>query len=156
MSNDASPARPSYITPGYELRRQIEGPMAEGLGRDDDQQALFYTRGWADEDWVYPITVFVASYPNRTLIGTAGKLGNAVELGVQNVTAVYHDGMWVPGPGEEEHETGAVVLHWERSDAHSLTISSSDKTYAVRGPKRRGVTFDELLRIAGSFWSETT
>lgn len=155
MSNSASSAVPSYITPGYELRREIDGPMAEGLGRDADQKALFYTRGWADEDWVFPLTVFVASYPNRTLIGTAGRRGNSVEVGVPNVTAAYHDGMWVSGPGEDEHQIGAVVLHWERSEAHSITISSFDKTYAVRGPKRRGVTFDELVRIAGSFWSET-
>lgn len=156
MSNGASSTDPSYVTPGYELRRQIEGPMAEGLGREADQRALFYTRGWADEDWVFPLAVFVSNHPNRTLVGTAGKPGDAITVGVPNVAAVYHDGLWVPGPGDDKEQFGDVVLHWDRSEAHSITISSSDKTYAVRGPKRRGITIDELVRIARSFWSETT
>jgi hypothetical protein len=152
MRDDTSFATPSYIPPGYELRRQINGEMAEGFGRDADQIALIYTRSWANEDWVFPLTVYVAGHPGRILVATEQHAGDVVKLSVPKVNAVYHDGMWAPGPGDDEQHVAAAVFHWNRNEVHSITVVSQVKTYAVRGPRQRGVAFGELIKIAESFW----
>lgn len=141
---------PSYVPDGYELRRQIEGAEAAGFGEDPNQVALVYTRGWNSIDFANALTVYAAQPGGPALAATEKRLGVPADLGIPSVRAVYHDGLWAIGSGEAQvNLEDGVTIHWERSAAHSITIHSSDGTYAVRGPKD-AVPFDELARVAKS------
>jgi hypothetical protein len=140
----------SYIPSGYEFRRQIEGSNAGGFGEDADQAALVYTRGWSDTDWNQALVVYAAPAGDRALLATEKHPGQTVDLGFPQANAVYHDGLRTTGPGEMEQDLGDVVIHWERSSYHSITIYADAGRYAVRASKET-VDFDELTKVARSF-----
>lgn len=147
-----SPTQPSYVPEGFELRGRTRSEGIRVLRNDPAQSAFVYTLGWEQEDWAYPLMIFIGSTPPGHLVATEDRSGELVELGVPGVTAVYHDGIWAPGNGDDERIFGATVIHWERAMAHSITASSDKGVVAVRGPKRRGVDFAELVRVARSAW----
>jgi hypothetical protein len=111
--------------------------------------ALIYTRGWEVEDWNSPLTIHASPAGEGILAGTENRPGEPVDLGIPSATAVYHDGLWAPGSGEDERDLGDVIIHWDRTNAHSITIRASNGTYAVRAPKA-DVAFDELVEVARS------
>lgn len=140
---------PTYIPSGYALRRQLEGSDAAGFGEGANQVALVYTRGWEHVDFAKSLSVYVAPQGAPALAATENHPGLPVDLGISSVQAVYHDGLWAPGSGEMERNLGDLIIHWDRSVAHSITIWGTDGTYAVRASKD-GVTLDELIRVATS------
>lgn len=143
---------PSYVPPGYKLRQTIEGPAAMGFGLDPNQVGHFYVHGYTDEEIHTPLSVFMGPPGAPPLAATEHRPGQPVDIGVPNVTALYHDGMWVPGPGEDQQNVGPGVLHWERAVAHSLTVHAPDGVYAIRGGKRIGAGIDELVKVAKSLF----
>lgn len=140
---------PSYVPTGYKLRRKAEGSQAGGFGEEPTQVALIYTRGWEQGDFTSALAIYVTQSTKAVLFATEKHPGLPLDFGASSVRAVYHDGLWAPGPGEIEQHLGDVTIHWVRSVAHSITIYSPNGTYAVRGPKET-IGFDELLRIAKS------
>jgi hypothetical protein len=144
-------ARPSYVPPGYSLALELIGASAVGLGRSPDQRVLIYRQGAALDDAVHSLAIYVAPAGTaEALGGTEHREGRPVELPGTSARAVYHNGMWAPGPGPEQRESGPLVLHWNSAVAHSLTVFGTNLVFGIRGAKTRGVSFSELVRIAQS------
>jgi len=136
---------------GYRLRSRFEGEDAGGFPGSADQLTLIYTRGMSSDDAVYPLLVYVAARGGATeLVGTEGRPGSNVDVGVSGVTAVYHDGMWALGPGPDERRLGELTLHWDTGEAHSVTLNGGDRLLAVRGARSRGVLARHLVTVARS------
>ena len=145
-------AGPSYLPAGYEFSHRAEGARAGGLGSDPSQVGLFYRRGAALEDLRIPLAVYIGPPSAPDLVATDGRQGAEVDLGVRRTIAKYHDGLWMLGQGEDEFDAGPVLLHWDRSTLHSVTVRWPGGTVAVRGPKARGVDYNELLKVARSLF----
>jgi hypothetical protein len=120
-----------------------------GFSGDATQVSLVYTRSWDPSEMLYPLTVHLSSDKEVALIGTEG--GPGVRVNTQRGNeAIYHDGMWALGPGEDERRAGGAVVHWRRGDAHSLTVRTDDLVVAVRGAPSRGVGVAALSRVLDS------
>jgi hypothetical protein len=143
--------RPAYVPSGFRLAGQVIGRASFGFGSTEQQTALFYRRGSDYQDALLPLTVHVAPVATDAVLGsTELRPGTIVELDLRGVTALYHDGIWAPGPGDDEQGLGGVVIHWDRSTVHSITVRTSQYMVGIRGPKYRGVDYSELARIARS------
>jgi hypothetical protein len=141
---------PSSVPEGFAFRRRLEGADAGGFEKEQAQVTLVYTRGWEHADFAHSLTVHATPATGSALAATEKHPGVPIGLGILSVRAVYHDGLWAPGPGEAEVDVGdGLTIHWERSAAHSITVHAADGTYAVRGPKDT-MGMAELLRIAES------
>ncbi len=154
-SGTAQLREPSGIPSGYSLRRRIEGPDVAAFGRIEDQAALYYTQGPSPEDWLFPIMVCAAAPLAGELVATENRGGQTVDLGSPDAVAVYHDGVWAPGLGEAQRAVfgGSMFVYWNRSAAHSITVSAPEATFAVRGPKDVVVTPGVLATIGRSLLS---
>jgi hypothetical protein len=140
-----------HLPLGYRLRSRFEGEDAGGFPGSPDQLALIYTRGLGSDEAVYPLLVYVAARGGaKELVGTEGRSGSSVDIGVSGVTAVYHDGMWAPGPGPDERRLGELIIHWDTGDAHSITVSGGGRLLGVRGARSRGVLARHLVTVARS------
>jgi hypothetical protein len=127
---------PSYVPPGYTLRRRFDGADARGFGRTDDQCVLIYTSDWSDEAWHHALAVYQGHGGSLQLANTRGHAGERVDLGLADVQAIYHDGVWAPGPGPQQRTLGqALIVHWDSALAHSVTVRARDLVVAVQGPK---------------------
>jgi hypothetical protein len=140
----------TYIPEGFRFRRKFHGDTGLGFPGERDQVTFVYTRPSDPTGLFYPLTVHVAGVGSLRLPGTEENPGRPVAIDGSAVRAVYHDGLWARGRGENERRFGTEVLHWDRSDLHSLTLALPDRTLAVRGPRSRGVDVDELARILAS------
>jgi hypothetical protein len=146
-----SSAEPSYVPDGYKLRSRIDGAAARAFGPNPDQVELIYTTGWQDDAWAYPLLVCLTPVGPATLAATERHPGQPTDIAVPGATAVYHDGLWALGPGEDERRLDPQsVIHWDRIVAHSVTVVWAGGVYAVRGAKTRGVGVDELVRVVKS------
>ena len=88
-------ALPSRLPAGFKLRHQFVGFAAGGFPTaGEDQAAIIHTRSWQRADVSFPLAVFVASALGQSLIGTHGRDGTPIDVGVPDTTATYHDGMW--------------------------------------------------------------
>jgi hypothetical protein len=147
MRHSTEAPRPTYIPHGYSYGFRIDGEAGPGFIRDPDQTVLIYTRSAVDS--THPLMISLSPSRRLELMATEGHPGLPVALD-SGAEAVYHDGLWSSGPGLDERRDGDVVVHWDRSDAHSITVRTEDGVYGVRGARSRGVTVDELLKIANS------
>lgn len=147
--------RPSYVPDGYTFGLEVRGEAAGGFGDLDDQVALVFWRHRGGTDRGYRLAVHVAAGGDTALSGTEGRPAQPIDLGLPGVTAAYHDGWWTLGPGEDARYEDGLVTSWDRSDVHSITVSSGSVTWAVRGTRSRGVGFDELLAVARSITPST-
>jgi hypothetical protein len=140
--------RPAHVPYGYQYAFRVEGEAAAGFWGNADQVLLTYS---FHKEPSYPLSVYAAAATgDPTLQGTEHRAGTPVDLGVPGVSAIYHDGLWAPGPGRDQHVVGQFVLHWDDQEWHSITIRTRDRVYAVRGARSNGVTFDELASVARS------
>jgi hypothetical protein len=137
--------RPTYVPEGYTFRYAVPGGREAGFGWIAEQTILVYTRGWARDDFLVPLVVVVGRAGAPELVGTSAGFGEAVELGVAGVHAVYHDGINVPRVGEHRDHAGVT---WRSGDAHSITARSATGTFAVRAP--RDVAREELVAVVAS------
>jgi hypothetical protein len=133
---------------GYRLRAEIEGYAAGAFRGDPGQRTLVLTRGWDHSETHFPLLIHIGRVDAGPLLGTEGRDGAQVDLGVEGVHAVYHDGMWMPGSGRDQASDSGVVVHWNRNDVHSMTVSSPTQTFGIRGTRRRGVSVEDLRRLA--------
>lgn len=153
MSSQVSVPTPSSIPPDYRFAERVNGGQC--FGRGPNQLSLFYRRSTQSDDYHYPIVVYIAPPASTELSATEGGPSQSVDLNLPGVTAVYHDGMWAPGPGANVQDLGGqTLIHWETLNGfHSITAYGPNNTFAVRGPKNRGVAFADLLNIAKSLFS---
>lgn len=138
----------SEVPTGYKFRAEISGNASEAFANQPSQRTLIFTRGWAQSETPYPLLVHIAGPNAGELLGTEGRAGVVLELGLRDVVAVYHDGWWMLGPGPEEVSDNGRTLHWNRNDVHSVTVTTPTRTVAVRGTRRRGVRAEDLRRLA--------
>ena len=99
---------PSYLPPGYVLRRRNVAGEIGGLGGIQDQLCLLYTASWDEQDWLYPLLIYAGPPHAPSLLGTEHQNGEKLRLEISGVSTAYHDGIWMPGPGEDER-TGHVA-----------------------------------------------
>lgn len=144
---------PSYVPSGYSLSQRVQGVEAGGFGESSGQTGLFYRRGAALDDWLNPLTAYIGPSNAPDLVATENHPGQVVDLGAPEVNAVYHDGMWIIGQGQDQEDAGATFLHWDTSAIHSITARWPTGMAAVRGPKGRGVGYDELVKVAKSLFA---
>jgi hypothetical protein len=140
----------TYIPEGFRFRRKFHGDTGLGFPGERDQVTHVYTRSSDPTGIFYPLTVHVASAQGLRLPGTEENPGRPLLIDGSTARAVYHDGLWARGPGEDERPFGEEVLHWDRSDLHSATLALPGRTLAVRGPRSRSVGISELTRILAS------
>lgn len=143
---------PRYLPNGYSLWKVIQGAEAAGFGfsDSDDQYSVTYACGKMPEAKDTALTVFKGPLNATSLAATTGHSGEEVDLGIAGVTAIYHDGMWFIGPGDEQRVSGKLVLHWERGSFHSLTVRAPSDVWGVRGPKSIRLDKQELILVARS------
>lgn len=143
-------ASPRYVPGGYRFRTRVQGQIFEGFPGSRDQALIVYRRG-SDEASIHrPLFVYVSPPENQpVLFGTEEKSGEVIAADL-DAHVVYHDGQWELGPGEDTRDAGDVLVHWNRSDMHSLTIVHTDVLYAVRGSRKNDVGLNELRRVAES------
>jgi hypothetical protein len=144
---------PTYLPGGYKLSLRVHGPEAGGLGMDASQTGMLYRRGTALEDWRNPLAVYVSGSGAPALVATEARQGEQIDLSIVGIEAIYHDGLWMLGQGAEQLEMGDVIVHWDSSALHSITARWDGGTCAVRGPKGRGVGYDELIKVVKSMFS---
>lgn len=151
MTTSIRDLRPGYVPSGFRLAGQVFGRASCGFGATDEQTVLFYRRGVTYQDAVLPLALHVAPVSAATELGaTERRPGTVIDLDIDGVTAVYHDGIWAPGPGDDEQALGGVVFHWDRSTVHSITVRTLRHVVGIRGPMHCGVDLPELVRIARS------
>jgi hypothetical protein len=137
--------RPTHVPEGYRLRSTIVGGHEPGLGEISEQVALIYTRGWSLSDWSGPLTVYLGSVGAPELVATNPHHGAPLDVGIDGVSAVYHDGIQTMRSDGFGHFAG---LDWATGTAHSITARCSSGTVAVRGP--RALPMFELVTVVAS------
>jgi len=143
-------ASPRYVPAGYRFRTRVQGQIFEGFPGSSDQALIVYRRGSADASIQRPLIVYVSPPLNKpVLFGTEKKKGEVIDTDL-DAHVIYHDGQWELGRGEDTRDAGDVVVHWDSSDLHSLTIVHDDVLYAVRGSRKNGIGRGELQRVAES------
>jgi hypothetical protein len=143
--------RPAYVPSGYRFRRSLHGKIFDGFDSELDQVMLIYGAGWTDEAATRPLRVYIGpSNGGTVLFGTEEQRGQELDIGIVGARTNYHEGRWALGPGIDTRPAGDVVVHWDTSDDHSLTVIYNGLVYAVRGSRLNGVTLDELVKVAKS------
>jgi hypothetical protein len=137
-----SEIQPRHLPAGFSLRNRIDGTAGPGFIGVTDQVTLIHARSSKVRDLRSHITVHAANAVGLDLTATEKRPGLRVDLNVDDVQAVYHDGWWTPPL------PGSSMPQWSTSLVHSLTIHTPTRTYAVRAP--REVPFDELVAVARS------
>jgi hypothetical protein len=133
---------PRRLPAGFKYRNRVDGPSGTGFVGVADQVTLLLTRGTSDRDRAFPLTVHAADDPTLELSATERRRGLAVDLGMDGVKTVYHDGWWT-APDE-----GSTKPNWQTGAMHSLTIHTNRRTYAIRAGA--DVSVDDLVTMARS------
>jgi hypothetical protein len=151
MPGSTSLRLPAYVPHGYSLWTVVDGVEAGGFGVVDsrEQYAVTYTQGTMPAAKGTAVTVFKAPPGATTLAATDQRGGERVVL-PKGANAIYHDGMWMLGPGPEQRVVGHRVLHWDRQSFHSVTLHAPSGIWGIRGPKNADVNKQELMKIAMS------
>jgi hypothetical protein len=151
MSSAAELRRPTHVPPGFKFKAELRGETGLGFFGDQAQLVLLYARGTKDEDRLFPLTLHASSKRQARLIGTEQRRGRRIRLRGSRSYATYHDGIWKLGSGpDERHVARGTVLHWDRSDVHSLAVAAKGRVFAVRGARSRGVELADLVRTLES------
>jgi hypothetical protein len=132
--------RPERLPSGYSLRYSLSDGREPGFGWVKEQTVLVYTRGWAPEDFTFPLVVCVGRAGAPDPVGTSPDHGEPLDLGVPGVEAVYHDGILSARLDGADDFAGTA---WQQGSVHSVTARSATGAFAVRGP--RGLERDELV-----------
>lgn len=138
--------QPRYVPRGYQFGWRRLGADAGGFWGVVEQAIFVYTPGGDPHD---PLVLCVASDEGAELIGTEGKEGLRVDLGLTQ-PGVYHDGLWKLGPGPDEQQAGDLLIHWDSGNVHSITFPQEGRVVGIRGSRNRGVGLEELMNVAKS------
>lgn len=154
MSSEVAALRPGYVPDGFSLWGTSDGSTWGGLNDEPDQLRLSYATK-VDEDQQLMVAIAAGSsgeFP--VLFATEEQQGVKVDLGLAAAVAVYHDGMWGPGPGFDQRDTGAGLVHWDRTGFHSVTADLGGVICAVRASRASGLELTDLIQIAKSVPSD--
>jgi hypothetical protein len=139
---------PSYLPPGFLHRLDVYGNDTAGFGFDSKQVARIFTRDLSLASWNRPLVITWVPRAGAVLAATENRAGTPVSL--PNGDGVYHDGLWQLGVGPDQVDVPGGPIHWDRNDAHSITLAVSGGTVAIRASRVAGVEFEELRRTGGS------
>lgn len=139
---------PPYIPSGYRLAWKTEGPVATDFIDNRAGKSYWYVSQAGNAAYAYALSVHYSTSAVGPLMGTSGRDGEVVDVGLAGLTASYHDGIWALGAGPYQRSDFGITLHWETAVAHSLSVFGAGLAIAVRGSKIHGITRDELVRIA--------
>jgi hypothetical protein len=150
QSQPLSLPTPSYIPNGFVLRSVFWNPV-EGFGGGDNERALIYVNGGRDSytSRNVPLQVIVSADSAHEFAHTKKADGISELIHMDDgstVTGKYFNGEWV------SRRDG--THYWDSDEVHSLVFDFGGFHVGIRGPKRN-VTFEEVLRIAGSFAKDT-
>jgi hypothetical protein len=147
VSQSFSSLHPEYIPDGFGLAARLHGINVGEFWGSEDQVAIHFRQRRTPHGW--QITICWAPEQELMLTGTTGHEGAAVIVNGQE--AIYHDGMWTPGPGPDQVSVGEDgSAHWGRDGVHSLTMHSDRGVFALRCPKQSVPGLDEMIKIMSS------
>jgi hypothetical protein len=131
-----------HVPKGYRLVAVTRDERAaSGFATLGPQVTTSYSAGGAGNGAADTIEVHHASEANQELVAAAGR-PRAVKVGRFN--AVYHDAV---NTAVGVDSAGNTIVEWDHG-RHSLTVSSTRGTYAVRAPS--SVTYEELVLMINS------
>ncbi len=139
---------PSYLPPRFVHRLDAYGADTAAFGFDSEQVARIFTRDLSLESWNRPLMIAWVPRAGAVLAATEDHTGTPVTL--PNGPGIYHDGIWQLGVGPDQVDFPEGTIFWDRSDAHSITLTVSGGTVAIRASRGAGVDFDDLRLIGGS------
>lgn len=150
MRETAADVRPSYLPAGYRHIWTIIGIAAHGFGRTEDQAVAMYVRSPSGDDATTPLSVYSAQSGKSVELGaTEGRPGDPVDLEIAGAVAIYHDGIWSLGPGNDQKPNDSIAIHWDTTLIHSLTIRTPGQVFGIRATKLDADRM-ELIKIARS------
>jgi hypothetical protein len=124
----------------------VQGLHAGAFWGSHEQIALRYRI--PGQMWGLGSEMTVCWAPERDIMltGTTNRVGMPVT--VNGKAGVYHDGMWMPGPGPDEvrFEPNGTA-HWGRDLVHSITIHTEEGVFGVRAPRMSVPHLDTLVQI---------
>jgi hypothetical protein len=128
--------KPSHMMEGFRAAGEVHGSGAGGFWRgltpSEQQVAIHYLRR-GTHGAASAISVYWDPDPSNDLVGTTNHVGQQVM--VNDKTATYHDGTWMPGPGLNAIDTPAGgKAHWGRDFLHSITMITPKGVFALRCP----------------------
>jgi hypothetical protein len=131
-----------HVPKGYRLvATSRNGQAVSGFATLGPQVTASYSAGGPGDGAADTIEVHHAAEANLELVAAAGHV-RAVKVGTFD--AVYHDAV---NTAVGVDSAGNTIVEWDHG-RHSLTVSSTHGTYAVRAPS--SVPYDELVRMIRS------
>lgn len=136
----------SVIPDGYSRTSRLNGADAyPGDRRREvaDAAVDVYTKDDAGYEERGRSAIQLVRWPSPNVVLPATEEVDGVEIPsrLRGATARYHDGWWTPIDGE---------ISWVTDMVHSVSITDSSHTVAVRGPVH--IDSSRLLRIAEANW----
>jgi hypothetical protein len=132
---------PQYLPAGY--HDGGSGPTASGgfAGLADQVTLIYPSREGAREPH-RSLQVHFTPHPGRHLLATDQVPAKVIDLG--GLSGYYHDGIAVQVGRKAD---GGALVEWQKI-AHSITVSTTRGTFAVRAPG--ALPYAELLAVARS------
>jgi hypothetical protein len=135
-----------YMPEGFGLATRKHGLKVGEFWGSSEQVAIHFRQPLSAHGM--QITICWAPEKDLMLTGTTGHDG--VTVIVNGNEAVYHDGMWTPGPGPEQVIVGNGAVHWGRDGVHSLTVHTDRGAFALRCPRQAVPGLGEMIKIMSS------
>jgi hypothetical protein len=138
--------QPGFVPEGFRLFGKEQGIYVGEFWGSREQIALHYRKPRQMWGLGSEITICWAPEKNLMLTGTTNRVG--VPVTVNGMPGVYHDGMWMPGPGPEEvkFEPNGTA-HWGRDLVHSITMHTSEGVFGLRAPRTSVPHLESLVQI---------
>jgi hypothetical protein len=138
---------PPYIPGKYRFERRIVGGDTGNFPFHPDQITWIYNLSCTGDDAPYPLMISRVSDPKAVVSATERHDGEVLSGMAVGRTGIYHDG-WnaltspINSPGQK------AELSWDTAVVNSVTVRWAQGTYGLRGAKTRGVTREELIKMA--------
>jgi hypothetical protein len=138
--------QPQFVPAGFHLAGRGQGLQVGEFWGSHEQ--IFIRYRMSRQVWGLGAEITVCWAPERDLMltGTTNRVGMPVT--VNGKSGVYHDGMWMPGPGPDEvkFEPNGTA-HWGRDFVHSITVHTEEGVFGLRVPRASVPHLDTLVEI---------
>lgn len=151
---------PTYVPQGYELWMEQDDRL-DGFRGVGTQNALMYRGPRASttdgsRGTRYPLLFFATEGSNWRLAGTETQEGvrDLIRFSdARTALILYYDGMWEPVRAYDNtgnRVPGPPEVWWSRLNFHCVVYQWGNFQIAIRGSRRCGIQYDDLLKIASS------
>jgi hypothetical protein len=116
---------------------------ADGFGGPAEVTLLYRNRK-SPRGMQNPLMIVMSASPAHDFATIEGHPWKPVQVLMgtgETVPAKYYDGMWNVVEGQKV---------WNTDNAHSMVLTLRDLTIGIRASRAAGVSYEELLRVAGS------